>query len=44
MNRSGRFYSDTTEKGEEVLADSREIAENGDNIEGDVVLRQLKKT
>ena len=39
MTRSGRFYSDTAEKGKKVLAEGREVAEKMYNADGDVVLR-----
>lgn len=41
---SGNFYSDTAEKGNEVLAEPREVAENIDNAEGVMVMPQLRKT
>ena len=41
MTRSGRFYSDATEKekGNEVLEEGREVAENGEKTEGGIVLQ-----
>ena len=44
MTRSVRFYSDVADKGKETLTDGREVLENTENVEGDVVLRQLRKT
>ena len=44
MTRSGRFYNDRAEKGKKVLIDGREVVENAEITEGDIVLRQLKKT
>ena len=44
MTRSGSFYNDMADKGKKALTDGREVAEEAENVEGDIVLQQLRKT